>query len=283
MPRSAGGALPTGTPRRSRSPSPPHSPSHSRPSPRVVQSAPSRMADPLSVAKLLTPADLAATPIAMKPQRSEIVGKLHTAVSAHGSSRAPAQRGSLGLNILNKGAQRPSTQQYMAQLATNAPIASKPSLASRGHGTAADGTVLPPLECKGQGRPSDSRSRSPSYDNEARVSKLRGIRSGSPVREARADKDRLERFLVMSKSDGFKDIKDKNPVLSIGSLRPNGEAPPPTGLLPPELRHERAATAKMAAGRPATNAGRMSRQGGALSMPHLGPPRLLVQIVGAAY
>jgi len=285
-PRSAGGNHTTGSPREprkrvdspGRSHSPPGSPAGSRPSPRPVKSAPGRMpmGDPLSVARLINPAAVQTPPTAMKMQRAETVGRLHTTSTAHGIARAPPQRDaqevSLSINSasssmtgFNPGGgdmrRPPSTQQHVALVAAKR----QPPPASRG-GPFGDGKILPPLECTGRGREGDDRSPPP----EARVSTLRGPRIGSPMRD--------QAKLVKETMGGF--VK-QDPLLAIGSLRGAGfgpqppQPPPPSGLMPPGSH----------GGRPVTHtgAGRMAKHSGATSMPQLAPPRLLVQSVGAAY
>lgn len=269
MPRSAGGALPT-----RRSLSPPSSPSHaadSWTSPRPIQSAPSRMNDPFSVAKLLTPAAIPATPIKGMRQKSE--NRLQMAALAQGLAHAQAQRSrespGTGLFInsassppgANSGlGQRPASQQHVSQVTNRARPLPPP-----------DSRTLPPLECRGQGR---GESRSPSNDDiEARVNRLRAVRAASPTKHVRSDRERLDRVNDL--------LSSKDPLLSIGSLGPA----PPSRLLPPEMHQRELSGVKGSAGRPATHSGvgRLSRQGATLSMPNLGPPRLLVQSVGAAY
>jgi len=291
MPRSAGGAMPTGTARRSLSP--PSSPSHATDSwisPRPVRSAPSRMGDPLSVARLLTPAAIAATPapVAMKGMRQKSENRLQMAALAQGLAHVQSQRGreslDVGLSIhsasLPPGAndgfmRRPASQQHVSQLATRTrPFPPPPN--SRGGGLHAESTTLPRLECKGQGH--GERSRSPSNDDiEGRMNRLRAVRSGSPMQQVRLDRDHLDRVRDL--------LSSKDPLLSIGSLRPSGGPVPPSGLLPPELHQRGPSGGKGAAGRPGTQSsvGRLARQGASLSTPNLGPPRLLVQSVGAAY
>jgi hypothetical protein len=208
-----------------------------------------------------------------------MITKPHTGV---GLGRLPSQwsRDSpdMGLSINSMstmatpplGQRRMLSQPGVAQVASRArPLASR-STGFNGYGDAGSKT-LPPLQCTGQGR---NESRSPSNDDmEARmISKLRGVRTGSPFREYKGDKNPHERALF-----------NKDPLLKIGSMGPTGAPPPSSGLLPPDM-HRMQVVAKVAA-RPATHTGvaRMARHGGAVSMPHLGPPRLLVQSVGAAY
>lgn len=292
LPRSAGGAVPRAAPNRSRSP--PQSPTNMRPSPRPVQSAPSRL-DPLSVASLHNPSAL---PIAMRTQpRTEGAGKLLTGVTGH-LSQAKLQQlqkmqrnvGSpdIGLSIRSAAtppegmAQRPQMRHTICQ----GSLRTKPNLigskSAPGLGGFGNAKMLPPLECRGQARAEGSRSPSPD-DVEARASKLRGIRTGSPVRASKQDAERLKKSLLLQASKD--DMND--PILTIGSLRKSGGTAPPSGLLPPEMRNDvRVAAAKIATTRPATHMGTSAttkQQGGMLSMPQLGPPRLLVQSVGAAH
>jgi hypothetical protein len=278
--RSIGGGSP--------SRSPPGSPTNaSRSSPRRVVTAPSRMGamaegeNPLSVARL-TGHSNGAAPVgktsAERP-RTENSGKTHSVASSvaigHGPVRASGaanrDRPDMSLMIGLVGgpaslqdAKRPASQSFIAQAMTK-----NRQLVPPRHVALWDGKMLPPLECKGQGHPG-ARSRSPSNDEaEDRMRKHRGLRSGSPVREAKFDREQMLKLM-------------NRDLLSIKS------SVPMSGLLPPHMSPEPRASsaAKIGGTRPNSQVGTIrvpSRQGGALSMPHLGPPRLLVQSVAAAY
>jgi len=266
--------------RGSRSPgsrSPSGSPNRASRSPRQVVTAPSRigqkMDDLLNVGRLGPPL--------VSRQRMESAGfrQSQSHINPHGSMRSSSaaslqkrERPDTVLQMIGSSPtplqemRRPASQNFASQL----PSRSRQSLA---RSTGAESKMLPPLECKGQGQ-LGVRSRSPS--NDALEERMRRIIHAGPSHEARS----------MDREKDVFSSHSKDPLMTIGSLRTGGTAPP-SGLLPPHMLQEprSSSAAKLAIGRPGTHGTNrtQSRQGGAMSMPHLGPPRLLVQSVGAAY
>jgi len=185
-----------------------------------------------------------------------------------------ATPGSAGSRILEQGQlTRPGTNPML--------ISSASVLASETSKT------LPPLECRGQGKEPRAGSQ------EGQQQRRRGgsndprsdLRTGSPVRELLRT-DRAER------SEKVSLLMDENPPLAIGSIRSASLSAgsllhPPDSMgqswsRPDSVQHG----SQRKAGRPASQAGpqRLNRGGaGAISMPQLGPPRLLVQSVGSVY
>lgn len=151
-----------------------------------------------------------------------------------------------------------------------------------------DGGVLPPLECRGKVVLSPRRDGA-------------GNGAGSPPEEERAPRSQS----VGSRAPPLRELRPVREdsvvnLLQIGSCRaPSAGSlllPPDMHVRPPEKPRTKApgrgsavapppgAPYAGAGGTQAGRAGGLQRNtGGALSMPHLGPPRLLVQSVGSAY